>query len=192
MVLSGLRVPLALFFAALLGLGTAWYAVSSAAILDAITIGEWAAWPNAGTSSWDPYSHAYMARTGELPLGSGEGLVFVANRDGERKPLEGECGYRVSGQTPPARLWTLELQDETGAKLPPRGGRRAVGSDFVLRNPDDTFVLMIGPSPTPGNWLDSSDGGRFRLVLRLYDTTARSAPFLSALSMPTITKVACP
>src|SRR5688572_23413496 len=61
-----------------LGLWSAWLAVRSPSPIDAITLGPWQAWPNAGTKDVDPYSRARLARTGEIPLGSGEGLTLLA------------------------------------------------------------------------------------------------------------------
>ena len=40
----------------------------SPAPIDAISLGPWQAWPNAGTENVDPYSRARLARTGEIPV----------------------------------------------------------------------------------------------------------------------------
>ena len=45
----------------------------------------WKASPGAGSPDADPYSIARLARTGEVPLGAGEGLAFTADgRSGRR------------------------------------------------------------------------------------------------------------
>ena len=82
--------------------------------IDAITLGPWQAWPNAGTEDVDPYSRARLARTGEIPLGSGEGLTLLAQTDDAGRALTARCDYRIVGQTPPARLWTLTLENAQG------------------------------------------------------------------------------
>ncbi len=57
----------------------------------------------------DPYAHAIIARTAELPLGSAEGLSFIAHTDSEDAPLRPECDYTISGTVPPTRYWTLTI-----------------------------------------------------------------------------------
>ena len=71
-----------------LGLWSAWLAVRSPSPIDAITLGPWQAWPNAGTEDVDPYSRARLARTGEIPLGSGEGLTLT-------QPYEGKVSMKT-------------------------------------------------------------------------------------------------
>ena len=173
---------------ALIGLGSAWYFVRSATGLDTIQVGQWRAWPNAGTESWDPYSRANMARAGELPLGTGEGLTFSTRHADGGTTLDSRCVYEVSGQTPPARLWTLEL---AGTRIG-TASRAAIGSAAIIRHPDDRFSITVGPRPAAGNWLDSTGIEGLQLVLRLYDTSARSAPFISDLELPVVVAGACP
>ena len=71
-----------------LGLGSAWLTVRSPSPIDAISIGPWQAWPRAGTDEADPYSRARAARTGEVPLGSGEGLSLLARTDSSGQPRQ--------------------------------------------------------------------------------------------------------
>ena len=51
--------------------------------------GAWTAWPHAGSPDADPYSIAMLARTGEVPLGAGEGIAFTAEIDSDGAPLSG-------------------------------------------------------------------------------------------------------
>jgi hypothetical protein len=97
-----------------LGLWSAWLAVRSPAPVDTISLGPWQAWPNAGTPDADPYSRARLARTGEIPLGSGEGLMLLALDDDAGDALVANCDYRIEGQTPPARVWTVSLEYRDG------------------------------------------------------------------------------
>ena len=177
--------------ALILGIGSAWLAVRSPAPVDAITIGPWQAWPNAGTDAVDPYSHARLARTGEIPLGSGEGLALFAQNDNRGETLNPYCDYRIVGLTPPARLWTLAIEGEDGRALATRDDPHALGSDAVLRASDGSFAISVGRKAAPGNWLSSENVGRFRLVMRLYDTTARSVSGIDRLVMPRIELTRC-
>ena len=77
-------------------------------------IGAWKAWPKTGTADIDPYARAAVARSGELPIGSGDGVAFLARSDEKGRPLDGRCDIAVSGITPAARFWTLTLYDTQG------------------------------------------------------------------------------
>jgi hypothetical protein len=174
-----------------LGLGTAWLAAQAAAPVDSMQLGAWTTWPNAGTSESDPYSRARLARHGELPLGAGEGLVLYATRDENGRALRGNCVYFVEGQTPPARLWTLGLESAAGNPLPGSANVTAIGSDAIVRRNDGSFLVVVSPRPYPGNWLTSDGTGPIRIVVRLYDTTARTLTELSDITMPAIRPGTC-
>ncbi len=177
--------------AVVLGLWSAWLAVRSPAPIDTIELGAWQAWPNAGTDEADPYSRARLARTGEIPLGSGEGLTLLALTDDAGEPLTQSCDYRIVGQTPPARLWTVALEDPDGRVVDGVGGTAALGSDTLLREPDGSFEIVLSPAPQTGNWISTKDAERFRVVVRLYDTTARTGTELTTLFMPHISRGHC-
>src|SRR5438093_13658788 len=85
--------------------------------LGTLTIGVWTARPKTGTAEVDPYSRASIARSGELPVGTGDGIAFTATTDDRTKPLDGRCDVLVSGVTPAARFWTLTLYDPNGHLL---------------------------------------------------------------------------
>ena len=174
-----------------LGLWSAWLAVRSPAPIDAITLGAWQAWPNAGTEDVDPYSRARAARTGEIPLGSGEGLTLLAQSDDMGAPLTSRCSYRIAGQTPPARLWTLSVEDADGQAIVDRGELAALASDVLLRTSDGGFEIALSSDPASGNWISTGDISRFRIVIRLYDTTVRTTTALTTLSMPRILRERC-
>jgi len=174
-----------------LGLWSAWLAVRSPAPVDTISLGPWQAWPNAGTPNADPYSRARLARTGEIPLGSGEGLMLLALTDDAGDALSASCDYTIAGQTPPARLWTVSLENRDGHVVKERDGVAALGSDTLLREGDGSFKIALASRPQSGNWLSTQDAARFRVVVRLYDTTARTGTELTTLVMPHITRDRC-
>ncbi len=152
--------------AAAIGLGATWIALTRGTAYGGVTIGVWTAWPKSGTPGIDPYARAMVARTGELPVGSGDGVAFYARNDDAGQALDGRCDVLMGGITPQARFWTITLYDPEGR--------------------------LVGPRARPGNWLPTGGVERYVLVLRLYDTpigvatrTGRDAP------MPSITKRAC-
>ncbi len=184
-------IAIALIIAVALGVSTAWYAVERGFLFGAVTAGAWTAWPTAGAANADPYSLATLARTGEVPLGSGEGITFTANTDTAGEPLSGDCTYDVTGQTPPARLWTLTAYDDAGRLMVNAAHRPSFHSREIVRRPDGSFVITVSPDVSSGNWLPVGRSEHFRLVLRLYDTPLTTSSRNADLSVPRIVKDGC-
>jgi hypothetical protein len=160
----------ALAIAAAIGLGTTWIALTKGTAYGGVTIGAWTAWPKNGTAGIDPYARAIVARTGELPVGSGDGIAFHAHTDDAGQPLDGRCNVLLSGITPQARFWTVTLYDPQGRLVANSVLRHGFTSQEIIRKSDGTFDLIVGPRARPGNWLPTGGVERYQLVLRLYDT----------------------
>jgi hypothetical protein len=183
----------ALVLATVVGLGGTWLTATRGTDLGTLTIGAWTARPRIGTSEIDPYARASIARSGELPVGTGDGIAFSATTDDHKRPLDGRCDVAISGVTPAARFWTLTLYDAKGRLVPNSLGRYGFTSQEIVRNSDGAFEIRIASRSRAGNWLPTSALERYVLMLRLYDTpvgvatrTQRDAP------MPSITTVGCP
>jgi len=184
---------LALTLAAGIGLGATWFAITQGTAYGGVTIGAWTAWPKVGTAGIDPYARAMIARSGELPVGSGDGVAFYARTDDAGRPLDGRCDVALTGITPQARYWTITLYDLEGRLVANSVQRQGFTSQEIIRRSDGTFEITVGPRARPGNWLPSGGIERYLLTLRLYDTpigmatrTGRDAP------MPAISQKACP
>src|SRR6516225_11315889 len=65
---------LALIVATVVGLGATWMTATRGTDLGTLTIGAWTARPRTGSSEIDPYARASIARSGELPVGTGDGV----------------------------------------------------------------------------------------------------------------------
>lgn len=184
---------LAFAIAAVVGLGATWLTLSRGTAFGAIPIGAWTAWPKTGTQDADPYSRATIARSGELPVGSGDGVAFIAKSDDNGRTLDGRCDVVVNGVTPQARFWTVTLYDTQGNLVANSIERHSFTSQEILRRADGSFEIAVAPRARPNNWLPTGGIERYVLVLRLYDTpvgvatrAAREAP------MPSVTVRACP
>ena len=156
--------------AALVGLGATYLTLSQGSAFGAVSIGAWTAWPRTGTAGIDPYARAMIARSGELPVGVGDGIAFYASADDRRRPLDGRCDATLSGITPTARFWTLTLYDQEGKLVANSVNRHGFTSQEIIRNNDGTFTIGIGPRARYGNWLPTGGVENYTLVLRLYDT----------------------
>jgi hypothetical protein len=185
-------ILLALLLATAVGLGATWYTATRGTDLGTLTIGAWTARPRTGTAEIDPYSRATIARSGALPIGTGDGIAFLATTDDKKKPLDGRCDVTVSGVTPAARFWTMTLYDRKGHLVANSLQRYGFTSEEIVRNSDGSFVLHVAARARAGNWLPTGGIERYTLMLRLYDTpvgvatrTQRDAP------MPSIATAGC-
>jgi hypothetical protein len=174
------------------GLGSTWMAATHGVNVGTITIGAWTARPRTGTSGIDPYSRASIARSGELPVGTGDGVTFTATKDDAGRTLDGRCDVVVKGVTPAARFWTLTLYDPKGQLVANSLQRYGFTSQEIVRASDGAFELRIASRSRAGNWLPTGGLDRYMLMLRLYDTpvgvatrSQKDAP------MPSIATVGC-
>jgi hypothetical protein len=184
---------LAFIVAAAVGLGATWLTLSRGTAFGTLQLGAWVAAPKNGSREIDPYARASIARSGELPVGSGDGVAFLASADDTNRPLDGRCDVVLSGSTPQARFWTLTLYDPQGYLVANSIDRQGFTSQEIVRRADGTFEIVVAPRARAGNWLPSGGVEHYVLVLRFYDSpvgvatrAAREAP------MPAVTVRACP
>lgn len=175
-----------------LGLASAHYAVAGRPWIGRAEIGAWSVWPKSGARDSDPYMRAYLARGPHLPLGAGEGLDLLAERDDDGRALDARCRYAITGTTPPARGWSLIATDAAGQTLAtavPRGG---FTDAEIVRGEDGALSIVAATGAEPGNWLPLPASGGFRLRLRLYDTPISShAAELRREALPRIARIDC-
>jgi hypothetical protein len=191
------RLLLGSFFAfavaTIIGLGATYLALTRGAAFGALAIGAWTAWPKTGTAEADPYARATIARTGQLPIGLGDGVSFSAQADDNGKIFDGRCDVVLSGTTPTARFWTLTIYSVNGQLVANSVNRYGFTSQEIVRRADGSFEIVVAPRANSGNWLPTGGVERYLLVLRLYDTAVgvstragREAP------MPAIKTRICP
>ncbi len=183
---------LTLALAAAIGLGATWLTLTRGVAFGSMRIGAWTAWPKSGTSDIDPYARATIARTGELPIGTGDGVAFFAHTDDVGNIFDGRCTFVLSGMTPAARYWTVTLYDMQGRLVPNTIDRHGFTSAEIVRDGGGRFAISVGPRARPGNWLPSGGVERFVLVWRLYDTPIGVASLTTKEGpMPAIVRKSC-
>jgi hypothetical protein len=168
-------------------------ALTRGAAFGALRIGAWTAWPKTGTADADPYARATIARSGQLPIGLGDGVSFTAQTDDDGKTFDGRCDVLLSGTTPTARFWTITLYDAAGQLVANSVNRFGFTSQEIVRNADGTFQIAVAPRASAGNWLPTGGVDRYLLVMRLYDTAVGvSTRAGKEVPMPTVKTDGCP
>ncbi|HLH10854.1 MAG TPA: DUF1214 domain-containing protein [Methylovirgula sp.] len=175
-----------------LGLAVTYGVLQRGVAFNSVQAGPWRGLPKSGSPEVDPYARAKLARSAELPLGTAEGLSFIARADSSGATLQPRCDYDVSGSMPAARYWTLTLLSPKGFLIDNPAKRFGFTSAEIVRASDGTFDITVARQARPGNWLPLGKGEPFVLMLRLYDTlldfgTAK----LGAAAMPKIVKGRC-
>ncbi len=168
----GLLIGISLSFvvAAAIGLGSTWFALTRNVAFGAMSVGAWTAHPTSGGVEIDPYARASAARSGELLIGLGDGVTFIAKADDAGRALDGRCEVRLSGTTPQARYFTLTLYDPDGELIANSLHRHGFTSQELLRKANGHFDVVIAPRARPGNWIPTSGVQRYVLAMRFYDT----------------------
>ena len=182
----------ALLFGGALGITSADWATSGEYPFGAVRVGPWTIWPRSGSRDADPYTRAVVARSGDIPLGVGEGLMLRATVDNDGRALDARCTYRIGSVTPQARHWTLTLYGGDGRPIATPLGRTGFSSSEVLRDDAGAFTIIASREARHGNWVMMPEAGRLVIVLRLYDSpVAAGSAALDQRSVPGIERVEC-
>jgi hypothetical protein len=92
--------------------------------------------------------------------------------------IRGDASYRISGDPGSPNL--LDIQVNTGHfALGAVGAMKTIGSitgDELARQPDGSFVLQLGGSKRPGNWLALAPEARFVQVRQVFADWERERP----------------
>lgn len=184
---------LVLFFSIALGLGfgLSYLALEKGDIYGTLKVGPWVAWTQVGVAHPDPYTRAYISRSGALELARAEGIKFVAKQDSAGQDLLATCTYRIDGTTPETSLWTMVAINSKNANITKPDTSMALRSDHINYEPDGSFALHIGPNLAPQNWLETIPSDSLIFVLTLYDSSVFSGFTSLSNSLPSIFKESC-
>lgn len=185
-----------LTFAALslaLGLGSAFYCIEHGLAFVAPKAGSWKTWINAGSLVADPYTRAHIARFGDLPINSANGLTFTASSDSDGRDLSSSCEYEIVARPLSAIWWSIALFDSDGQLIPNKADRHAFNSQNLTVLPDGTQRITLAPQARPGHWLPSGEDHDLMLVLRLIRPLSleQQRQGLNFDSLPLIRRVSC-
>lgn len=150
------------------GLGSTWYMIARGSPLTTGQFGPWSVWFEAGNPEADPYTKAYLARSGRLPITSTNALYYFARTDDSGQPLRASCDYVIDGKPINAAWWSLAVYDTAGRLIPNKAGRHSFSRTDIVRQADGSFRIVLSSAARPGNWLPTGDSETVQLVLRVY------------------------
>lgn len=150
------------------GLGTAWYVLENGNELFVERRGPWVAWSADGRPDADPYTHAHLARSGQLAINATSARYHFAHTDGDGNSLDGDCEYRIVGRGPAGQWWTLSAYDLDGNLMSNPANRYALNQSNVMRDARGAYVINVSSRVQPGNWLPIANVHRFQLLLRVF------------------------
>jgi len=158
--------------------------------------GPWVSWPQEGHTAADPYTKAYLAESGRLPLASTTVRYFLAREDDSGRNLSANCDYRLEGGALNAGWWSLALYDAEGDAIDNPSNRHSINSEGMIRHSDGTYDVALSPGARPGNWLPSgSDPERpLVLMLRIYypsETNPEGIGRVDLERLPKIERLSC-
>lgn len=186
-----INITLMAVIALLIGFGLSYYALVDGRLLGAFEYGSWVTRPNIGSPEPDPYSRSYLARNVSLHLSRGEGIEFRASVDSEGEPLVRSCSYRMAGTTPVAAFWTLRAENSESVNVGAAGALSHMHSKRLARQSDGSFVINVGTTIKPENWLELQGDGPYELILTFYDASFFAGFGTTIRGLPAIEREEC-
>lgn len=177
--------------AIVLGLGSAGLVGYRALQDSAVTNGPWWVLLNAGNEDAGIYERAAVAIGGLFALSRTETLYYTAMTDSDGRALTEKCDYRVIGDEPDTRWWSLTAYAMDQFLIRNGDERHALAQTTVEREPDGGFIIHVSPEAQPKNWISSKQGGRFLLMLRLYNPGKSVYEQPGSAPLPRIERGAC-
>jgi hypothetical protein len=188
------RLVLAIGASLLLGLGSAYYAVSAGLSGGEIANGPWRTSLVTGSQQADLWTRARVAVGGLLALAPSETVYWNADVDGEGHRLDARCDYRVEGEELPARWWSLTAYGADHFLIPNDAGRWSFSQTTLAREPGGPWTLSVSTEAKEGNWLPSGEAGAsgpFALTLRLYNPAPEVVERAASVRLPRIVREGC-
>ncbi len=177
----------------ILGLAITSISLSTGSGLAASRTGGWKSWRSAGHVLADPYTRAYIAKTGQLPLPPQIAQTYFALYDNAHRRLHTSCTYAVESPAVEAKWWTLAVYDYNGKIFKNDYKRYSFNAESAMIKFEGGFDIYISQTPQPENWLPIGTKGPFILVYRLYrkNLTDEQVGQNKEVPLPLIKKVSC-
>jgi hypothetical protein len=187
-----LKFILCLVIAAMLGLGSAIWAINHLPAKTALVAnGAWHTSQAFGSSRADWYTRALVARTGLFALNRSETIYFIAQSDNSGRPLHSGCEYSIEGRDLNTRWWSLTAYGEDHFLIPNKEKRYSINGHNVMAEAGGRFKITLSPTPKGSNWLPAGDQDQIYLALRLYNPEPEIYKNIGRIQLPSIIRAEC-
>ena len=182
-----------IFLAILIGFGLTALSLSTGSGLAAKRVSGWKSWKASGHMNADPYTRAFIAKTGQLPLPPNIVQTYFALYDNAHRRLHTSCTYVVESSAVHAKWWTIAAYNHKGEVFKNDYGRYSFNAGSSMIQFDGGFRIFLSQSVQAKNWLPLGDQGPFVLVLRLYRKQLSEAQIKNdgEVPLPLIKRVSC-
>jgi hypothetical protein len=172
-----------------IGLASAWAAISFGASSVSERYGQWSYNKAAGSTAADPYTRAIIARVGLLALSAREARYYNLYEDEHGRPLSESCIYELTGRPLDARWWSATLYADDNFLA--QNNDNAHSIDATRIGNDRAWSARISPVRGDAvNWISSRAARRgFSITLRVYNPQRDF--HANADSLPTLTTISC-
>lgn len=154
--------------------------------------GPWRTSLTTGSPAANPWERAAVALAGLYALSPREAVYFTAFTDSSGAALRGECRYRIQGQAPGARWWSLTVYGADHYLVPNRAQRYAQSAATLPARDDGGVDMVLAADAEGPGALPSPSSGPYSLTLRLYNPPAAMLSALATTPLPRIVPEGCP
>lgn len=180
----------------IIGALTAFQAISTGWSVEVRKNNAWRMHQNYASTELSIYAHAYLKRSGHLPLPQDQAIYFFSYEDSEGNDLTANCEYEINGDEFEVYWWSLSLHDENFTKIENPSRRYSFNMANLVRQNDGRYKISISATAKTGNWLPvnaqaARDGTAFMLSLRLYGVERIMIGEAEQLNLPSVKRVGC-
>lgn len=153
--------------------------------------GPWRTSITTGSAAANPWQRAAVALAGLYALSPQEAVYFTAFTDSSGAALRGECRYRVQGQIPSARWWSVTVYGADHYLVPNPEHRYAQSAGTLPARADGSIDIAVAADASGPGTLPSPASGPYSLTLRLYNPPAGMLSALATTPLPRIVPEGC-
>lgn len=180
----------------IIGALTAFQAISTGWSVEVRENNTWRMHQNYASTELSIYAHAYLRRSGHLPLPQDQAIYFFSYDDSDGNGLTANCDYEIIGDEFNVYWWSLSLHDSEFVKIENPSRRYSFNMANIVRKPDGQYKISISAQAKTGNWLPVSEkaaqeGAAFMLSLRLYGVERIMIGDAEQLNLPSLKKMGC-
>jgi hypothetical protein len=184
------KILLCLVLAIVLASLASWYAFSS--LQRTIEIGPW----KTTFTSEDSQTGGLYSRIRKANWGGGmrpsEALYFLATTDSKGERLSHSCTYRIEGNDPDARWWSITAYTSAGSLIANPHHLYSISKTTVVRKSDGSWTVRLSRQKQPENWMPlAAEDSAFAVILRCYVPSTAFLTNPTAYPLPQILFEGC-